>query len=166
MRGRAVSARLTPAMRTALDEITGYGQDGAWRRQWNGATVAALLRAGAIEEHPTDAGFVRVPAPADHVHAPQAVHHNANGLAWSTCACGETLHERGGEWLTRADLARPAHESGEAAAPVEIPTTGRTLRSVRVPDHIWSAAAERAERDGVSVSAVIVAALREYGRGA
>lgn len=44
--------------------------------------------------------------------------------------------------------------------------SARSAHSIRVPDHIWSAAAERAERDGTTVSAVIVAALREYGRGA
>ena len=40
------------------------------------------------------------------------------------------------------------------------------IRNVRVPNDVWHAAAARAERDTTTVSAVIVAALREYGRAA
>lgn len=36
------------------------------------------------------------------------------------------------------------------------------LRNVRVADPLWSAARARAERDGTSLSAVIVAALERY----
>jgi len=39
------------------------------------------------------------------------------------------------------------------------------VHTVRVPDHIWAAAAERAAADGTNVSAIIVAALVRYGRG-
>jgi predicted HicB family RNase H-like nuclease len=40
---------------------------------------------------------------------------------------------------------------------------GRTpVRSVRVPDLVWRAAAERAAAEGRSVADVIVAALRRY----
>ncbi len=38
------------------------------------------------------------------------------------------------------------------------------VRGVRVPDDLWLAAQEKAERDGTSVSAVIVAALGRYVR--
>lgn len=36
------------------------------------------------------------------------------------------------------------------------------LRNVRVPDEVWQAAQEKAERDGTTVSAVLLAALRRY----
>jgi len=36
-------------------------------------------------------------------------------------------------------------------------------RNVRVPDAIWQAAKDRADRDETTVSAVIVAALIAYG---
>lgn len=39
------------------------------------------------------------------------------------------------------------------------------LRSVRVPDEVWQAAKARAEAEGTTVSAVIVAAVRKYARG-
>ena len=39
------------------------------------------------------------------------------------------------------------------------------LRSVRVPDDIWHAAQERADAEGQTVTAVIVAALRRYASG-
>jgi LDH2 family malate/lactate/ureidoglycolate dehydrogenase len=38
-------------------------------------------------------------------------------------------------------------------------------RSVRIPDHIWRAARERAEREGTTVTAVILRALTRYGQG-
>lgn len=38
------------------------------------------------------------------------------------------------------------------------------LRSVRVPDDVWQAAQRRAAERGETVSAVIVRALRRYGR--
>jgi hypothetical protein len=38
------------------------------------------------------------------------------------------------------------------------------IKNVRVPDDVWTAAADRAESEGTTVSAVIVAALREYGQ--
>jgi hypothetical protein len=38
------------------------------------------------------------------------------------------------------------------------------LRSVRVPDDVWQAAQSRAADKGESVSAVIVRALRRYGK--
>lgn len=38
-------------------------------------------------------------------------------------------------------------------------------RSVRIPDHIWQAARERAERDGTTVTAIILRALTRYGKG-
>lgn len=40
------------------------------------------------------------------------------------------------------------------------------LRNIRVPDDVWQAAKARAESEGTSVSAVIVAALRRYAKGA
>ncbi len=39
------------------------------------------------------------------------------------------------------------------------------LRNVRVPADVWLRAMERARLDGTSLSAVIVAYLREYGAG-
>ncbi len=38
------------------------------------------------------------------------------------------------------------------------------IRTVRVPDDVWQAAQERAAEKGESVSAVIVRALRRYGK--
>jgi len=38
------------------------------------------------------------------------------------------------------------------------------LRSVRVPDDVWKAAQEKAAEKGETVSAVIVRALRRYGK--
>lgn len=38
------------------------------------------------------------------------------------------------------------------------------IRNVRVPDDVWHAAAARAADDGTTVSAIIVGALRDYGR--
>jgi len=37
------------------------------------------------------------------------------------------------------------------------------MHSFRVPHDIWSRAARRAKREGTTVTAVIVAALRRYG---
>lgn len=39
-----------------------------------------------------------------------------------------------------------------------------SIHTVRVPDHIWAAAAQRAAAEGTSVSAVVVQALLRYGR--
>lgn len=39
------------------------------------------------------------------------------------------------------------------------------IRSVRVPESIWQAAKDRAEREGTTVSAVIVRLLERYARG-
>lgn len=41
---------------------------------------------------------------------------------------------------------------------------GTRLRNVRVPDEIWLPAKERAEREGTTLTAVIVQRLEEYGR--
>ena len=38
------------------------------------------------------------------------------------------------------------------------------IRTVRVPGDVWQAAQERAAEKGESVSAVIVRALRRYGK--
>lgn len=38
-------------------------------------------------------------------------------------------------------------------------------RSVRIPDAIWNAARERAEREGTTITAVILRALARYARG-
>lgn len=38
------------------------------------------------------------------------------------------------------------------------------LRSVRVPDDVWQAAQDRAAEKGETVSAVIVRALKRYGK--
>jgi predicted HicB family RNase H-like nuclease len=38
------------------------------------------------------------------------------------------------------------------------------LRNVRVPDDLWRAAQEKAEREGRSVSDVLLAALKRYVR--
>jgi hypothetical protein len=38
-------------------------------------------------------------------------------------------------------------------------------RSVRIPDPVWDAARERAQREGTTVSAVILRALQRYGKG-
>lgn len=41
---------------------------------------------------------------------------------------------------------------------------GKTpLRSARIPDAVWFAAKERAEREGTTITSVIVAALEAYG---
>lgn len=42
--------------------------------------------------------------------------------------------------------------------------SGIPIRTVRVPDDIWKAAQAEAERRGESVSAVIVRALKRYGK--
>lgn len=39
-------------------------------------------------------------------------------------------------------------------------------RSVRIPDHIWAAARDRAEREGTTITAVILRALTRYAKGA
>lgn len=39
------------------------------------------------------------------------------------------------------------------------------LRNVRVPDHVWEAAKERAESEGQSLSAVIRRFLFDYSKG-
>jgi predicted HicB family RNase H-like nuclease len=36
------------------------------------------------------------------------------------------------------------------------------LRNLRVPDDLWRAAQEKAEREGTTVTAVLVAALTRY----
>ena len=36
------------------------------------------------------------------------------------------------------------------------------LRNVRIPDDVWKAAQAKAERDGTTVTAVVLAALRRY----
>lgn len=38
------------------------------------------------------------------------------------------------------------------------------IRSVRVPDAVWQAAQVRAEAEDTTVSAVVVAALKKYGK--
>lgn len=43
-----------------------------------------------------------------------------------------------------------------------MPSKGTPLRNVRVPDEVWDAARARAESEGTTVSAVVLAALREY----
>jgi hypothetical protein len=42
---------------------------------------------------------------------------------------------------------------------------GNPIRTVRVDDELWTAAKARAAREGVSVSSVLVAALRAYVAG-
>jgi hypothetical protein len=36
------------------------------------------------------------------------------------------------------------------------------LRAIRVQDEVWAAAKEKAERDGTTVTAVVLAALQRY----
>jgi len=36
------------------------------------------------------------------------------------------------------------------------------LRAIRVPDEVWQAAREKAEREGTTVTAVVLAALQRY----
>lgn len=36
------------------------------------------------------------------------------------------------------------------------------LRSLRIPDEVWTAAVEKARAEGTTVTAVVVAALRRY----
>lgn len=36
------------------------------------------------------------------------------------------------------------------------------LHSMRIPDHIWEAVKARSEREGTSITAVVVARLAEY----
>jgi ribosomal protein L14 len=38
------------------------------------------------------------------------------------------------------------------------------IRTVRVPDDVWQAAQDRAAKKGETVSAVIVRALKRYGK--
>lgn len=45
------------------------------------------------------------------------------------------------------------------------PYRGTRLHAIRVPDAVWQAAIDRAQRDGSSVSAEVVAFLRAYGNG-
>ncbi len=43
------------------------------------------------------------------------------------------------------------------------PATGRTpVRNLRVPDHLWRAAQEKAEREGRTLTDVLLAYLRRY----
>ena len=39
---------------------------------------------------------------------------------------------------------------------------GTPLRSIRVPDALWASALEQAERDGTTITAVLVEALRTF----
>lgn len=48
--------------------------------------------------------------------------------------------------------------------PLQEATMATPIRNVRVPDDVWHAAAVRAADDGTTVSAIIVGALRDYGR--
>lgn len=43
-----------------------------------------------------------------------------------------------------------------------MPGKGSPIRHVRVPDELWVAAREKAEREGTSVSAVLVGCLRGW----
>lgn len=54
---------------------------------------------------------------------------------------------------TMPDIDRPAAKSG----------TGK-IRNVRVEDQLWSAASERAKRDGMTISEVVRHYLAEYAR--
>lgn len=38
-------------------------------------------------------------------------------------------------------------------------------RSVRIPDKVWKEAKERAEREGTTVTAIILRALTRYAKG-
>jgi hypothetical protein len=38
-------------------------------------------------------------------------------------------------------------------------------RSIRVPDEVWFAALRRAEAEGVTLTALLINTLREYGKG-
>ncbi len=38
------------------------------------------------------------------------------------------------------------------------------LRNVRIPDEVWQAALAKAEREGTTVTAVVLAALQRYVR--
>lgn len=63
-----MSAQLSSSMRDALDGITACGAEGGYRKNWHGATVAALLRHGLIEEVKGDRlrhDFVRVVVEAE-----------------------------------------------------------------------------------------------------
>ncbi|MFJ2770280.1 hypothetical protein [Streptomyces sp. NPDC087300] len=51
------------------------------------------------------------------------------------------------------------HRSRSPAAPLHRPPK----RNVRVPDDVWKAAKERANRDNLKLSTVVVSALRQYG---
>lgn len=42
---------------------------------------------------------------------------------------------------------------------------GTALHSMRIPDEVWAAARARADAEGSSVSAEVVAFLRAYGAG-
>lgn len=52
---------MSPKMKEALADILAAGSEGASRKNWHGATVAALLRSDAIETVPGDSNMVRVP---------------------------------------------------------------------------------------------------------
>jgi len=45
-----------------------------------------------------------------------------------------------------------------------MPKPPTPIRTVRVPDDVWQAAQERAAEKGETVSAVIVRALKRYGK--
>lgn len=53
----------------------------------------------------------------------------------------------------------------DTVPPVAKNYRGTVIRSIRIPDDVWQAAIERAQRDGSSVSAEVVAFLRAYGNG-
>lgn len=36
------------------------------------------------------------------------------------------------------------------------------VRAIRIPDTLWKAAREKAEREGTTVTAIVLAALRRY----
>jgi hypothetical protein len=54
---------------------------------------------------------------------------------------------------------RKGHDGEHRKAP-----EGTPLRSIRIPDEVWHAAKAKAEKEGTTVSAVVVAALTRFTR--
>ncbi len=59
---------------------------------------------------------------------------------------------------------RTGASTAAGPASVRVPDMPTPLRNVRIPDEVWDAAREKAEREGTTVTAVVLAALQRYVR--
>lgn len=58
-----------------------------------------------------------------------------------------------------------APPTASEAAPVAKTYRGTPLHAMRIPDDVWNAAVERAQNEGSTLTAEVVAFLRAYGQG-